>query len=214
MSNNYAQEFANRIPWQDILEPVGFRMNKEILYNGKIRITWMYDDGEINLSLFTCGATQDAFIFDWDHIEKARLPKLEATRKFRCNDNWAWARALLLEGIDLGDNLIDRIGRKAWTKFQQSSEEMAPEVRYVEALFQAMVDEELAKCSARDYAKQKFDELQFTQDGPATKPVSLEKFLESDIATNPYVIEDLLVSQGKVFVVAKAIGWSCLSKAS
>jgi len=58
--------------------------------------------------------------------------------------------------------------------------------------------------ASKDLAKSKFDELKFAQDTPPTSPVSLEKFLDSKISQNAYVIDDLLVSQGKVFLVAKA----------
>ena len=204
-NNNYAVEFARRIPWQDILEPIGFTMQKELLNSGETGITWTYNDGEDSLSLFTCGETDDAVIFDWNHVGSQTLSKLDAIRKFRCNGNWAWAKAILLEGIDMGENAIDKIGRKTWAKFQQSSNEMSPEVRYVsDALFQARVDDEFTNFASRDLAKAKNEELKFAQDGTPVEPISLEEFLGRELSANPFVIEDLLVSHGKVFLAAKA----------
>lgn len=203
--NNYAVEFARSIPWQNILEPIGFKMQKEILNSGETGVTWIYDDGQDSLSLFTCGEVDDAVIFDWNHVGKQTLSKLDAIRRFRCNGNWAWARAMLLEGIDIGDNAIDKIGRKTWAKFQQSSNEMSPEVRYVtDALFQAMSDDDLARLISKDFAKTRFEELQFARDGVPEEPVSLKEFLGCEMPTNAFVIEDLLVIQGKAFLAAKA----------
>lgn len=204
-NNQYAQEFARNIPWQDILEPFGFGMHKETLNSGETGITWTYNDGEVSLSLFTCGEIDDAVIFDWDHVGKQTLSKFDAIRRFRCNGNWSWAKAMLLEGIDIGGNAIDKIGRKTWAKFQQSSNEMSAEVRYVtDALYQARVDDEFFSLAARDLAKVKFEELKFAQDGTPVEPISLEEFLSSEMSSNAFVIEDLLVSQGKVFLAAKA----------
>jgi RecA-family ATPase len=53
-------------------------------------------------------------------------------------------------------------------------------------------------------AKSKFEELKFAQEGKPIEPVSLEKLLSSEISQSPYVIDDLLVAQGKAFLVAKA----------
>ena len=204
-NNNYVVEFAQSIPWQDILEPVGFTMKKETLNSGEIGITWTYDDGEDFVSLFTCGEVDDAVIFDWNHVGRQTLSKLDAIRKFRCNGNWAWAKALIMETIDAGMNSIDRIGRKVWAGYQQSSHEMSPEVRYtIDPLFQAVTDEEWVKIAAKDLAKSKFEELKFAQEGKPIEPVSLEKLLSSEISQSPYVIDDLLVAQGKAFLVAKA----------
>lgn len=206
-SRAYFENHSKLIPWRDILEPDGFKSEKLDRLRGSEEhaIGWTYDDGELRICLQTFGEDEPALIVDWNHVGNPRLTKLEALKKFRCGDNWAYTKALILESVNIGENTIDRIGRKRWEDYQQSSLEMSPEVRYVsDPLFQGMVDQELGAMIAKDYAKLKFDEMKFAQEGDPESAISLSEFLSRKIPQNKWIVDGLLIKSGKVFFAAKA----------
>ena len=206
-SRGYFENYSKLTLWRDILEPEGFRWERLEKINGSEEyvLGWTYDDGEFQICLQTFGEDEPAFILDWNHEGNHQLTKLEAIKKFRCGDNWAYTKALIAESVNIGENTIDRIGRKRWEHYQQSSLDMSPEVRYVsDPLFQGMVDQELGMKIAKDYAQVKSDEMKFAQEGEPESAISLSEFLSREIPQNKWIVDGLLIKSGKVFFAAKA----------
>jgi len=206
-SRQYFENYAKSIPWDDIFQPEGFTAEKGEKLRGtnEYDIVWKYDDGELNICIQTFGEEEPALILDWNHVGSQKLTKLEAIKKFRCGDNWAYTKALITESINIGENTIDKVGRKRWEEYQQSSLDMSPEVRYVsDPLFQGIVDQELGTLIAKDYARSKFDEAKFAQEGEPEKAISLTALLAMAIPKSKWLVEDLLMKAGKIFFAAQA----------
>ena len=206
-SRTYFENYAKQIPWQDIFEPEGFESEKLDKLRGSEEhaIGWLYDDGELRIYLQTFGEDEPALIVDWNHVGNPRLTKLEAIKKFRCGDNWAYTKALITESVNIGENTIDKVGRKRWDDYQQSSLEMSPEVRYIgDPLFQGMVDQDLGEMIAKDHAKSKFEEMKFAQEGESVKAVSLAELLAMAIPKSKWLVDGLLMKAGKIFFAAQA----------
>lgn len=206
-SRTHFENYAKQIPWQDIFEPEGFESEKLDKLRGSEEhaIGWLYDDGELRIYLQTFGEDEPALIVDWNHVGNPRLTKLEAIKKFRCGDNWAYTKALITESVNIGENTIDKVGRKRWDDYQQSSIEMSPEVRYIgDPLFQGMVDQDLGEMIAKDYAKTKFEEMKFAQEGESVKAVSLAELLATAIPKSKWLVDGLLMKAGKIFFAAQA----------
>ena len=205
-SNKHFLEYANQISWSEILEPVPFSSRFiEVLDDGTKVFEWTYDDGELCLTLQTFGEEAPALICDFDQKGSMMLNKFQAIKKFRCGDNWTFTKQLITESISNNDNLIDKISRKAWGNYLQSSSDMSPEVRYYsDPLFQALVDAELGSIASRELAKIKYSEMEYAQESSPVGPVSLNQFLTADFQDISWVIDGLLVSGGTVFLAAKA----------
>jgi hypothetical protein len=206
-SRTHFENYAKQIPWQDILEPEGFESEKLDKLRGSEEhaIGWSYDDGELSIHLQTFGEDEPALIVDWNHVGNPRLTKLEAIKKFRCGDNWAYTKALITESVNIGENTIDKVGRKRWDDYQQSSLEMSPEVRYIgDPLFQGMVDQDVGEMIAKDYAKSKFEEMKFAQEGESVKAISLAELLATAIPKSKWLVDGLLMKAGKIFFAAQA----------
>jgi hypothetical protein len=206
-SRKYLEEYAKQMPWKEILGPVDFREVQVDVLNSDLTpvLNWTFDKGGLILTIQTYGEEEDALILDWNHQGSQRLSKLDAIKKFRCGENWVNTKAFILEGISQGGNTIDKVSRLHWSEYQQSSIEMAPDVRYVsDPLFQAIVDSEFGSMIARDMARSKFEEMQFAQEGEPTPAIALRDLLQKKIDTNKWVVQDLLIKAGKVFLAAKA----------
>lgn len=205
-SNRYLEEYAKSILWKDIFGPVEFVDTQvDSLTDSTPVIDWKFSKGDLTLIIETYGEDEPALILDWSHQGSQRLTKLEAIKKFRCGDNWAYTKAFILEGVNQGGNTIDKVSRLQWNEYQQSSLEMAPEVRYVsDPLFQAIVDSEFGSLVARDMARSKFEEMQFAQEGEPSLAISLRDLLARKIEQNKWIVENLLIKAGKVFLAAKA----------
>lgn len=206
-SRQYLENYAKSIPWIDIYSPVGFSYKKLDKLNGSDEyvIGWIYDDGELRICIQTFGEDEPALIVDSNHVGNSILTKLEAIKKFRCGDNWAYTKAVLTESVNIGENTIDKVGRKRWEDYQQSSLEMSPEVRYVgDPLFQGIVDQELGTIIAKDYAKSKFEEMKFAQEGEPVKAISLAALLATAIPKSKWLVDGLLMKAGKIFFAAQA----------
>jgi hypothetical protein len=205
-TKKFLEEYAKGIPWKTILEGVGFTSKQvELLNSGHQLLEWTYDDGEMQTYLQTWSEDEPAMITDYSHIGSLRLSKFEAIKRFRCGDDWNNARALIMEANNLEANVIDRIGRKHWDNYLQTSAEMSPEVRYImDPLFQSQVDAELGFLTTRDLAKSKFEEMKFAQEGEPVMAISLVSLLATAIPKNKWIVEDLLMKAGKIFFAAKA----------
>lgn len=176
-----------------------------MLDSGHALLDWFYDDGELQMQLQTWSEDEPALIIHFSHTGSRQLTKFEAIKKFRCCDDWNNAKALIMEASELEGNVIDRIGRKHWDKYIQTSSEMSPEVRYImEPLFQFQVDSELGHLTTRDLAKSKFEEMKFAQEGEPVIAISLISLLATPIPKSKWVVEDLLMKAGKIFFAAKA----------
>ena len=206
-ARQYLEEYAKSMLWKNILGPVDFKETQVDVLNSNSTpiLDWTFSKGGLNLTIQTYGEDEDALILDWNHQGSQRLSKLEAIKKFRCGDSWAYTKAFILEAVNQGGNTIDKVSRLQWDEYQQSSLEMAPEVRYIsDPLFQAIVDSEFGSLVARDMARSKFEEMQFAQEGEPTPAISLSDLLLKKIELNKWVVKDLLIRAGKVFLAAKA----------
>jgi len=205
-SRQYFEEYAKGISWKEILGSVNFtEVQVGTLEDLTPILDWEYKDGDLKLTIETYGEDEPAMILDWNHKGNPRLSKLDALKKLRCGDNWAYTKAFILEGVSQGENKIDIVSRLEWDSYQQSALEMAPEVRYVsDPLFQALVDTELGSLIAKDMARSKFEEMQFALEGTPVPAISLNNLMEKDIEIDKWVVQDLLIKAGKVFLAAKA----------
>lgn len=206
VTRQFLEEYSKAIPWRTILESVGFSSEVvERLDSGHLLLDWTYDDGEMKTYLQTWSEDEPAIITDFNHTGSPTLSKFDAIKRFRCGDDWNNARALIVEALNLEGNVIDRIGRKFWEKYQQSSSEMSPEVRYVtDPLFQSQVDAELGSIATKDLAKSRYEEMKFAQEGEPVRAILLREFIARKIPKNKWVVEGLLIKCGKVFFAAKA----------
>lgn len=206
-SRQFLEEYAKGMLWKDILGPVEFIAKQVDVLRSDLTpvLDWEFKKDGLNLIIETYGEDEPALILDWAHQGSQRLTKLDAIKKFRCGDSWAYTKAFILEGVNQGGNMIDKVSRLQWNEYQQSSLEMAPEVRYIsDPLFQAIVDSEFGSLVARDMARSKFEEMQFAQEGEPSRAISLRDLLALRIEQNKWVVEDLLIKAGKVFLAAKA----------
>ena len=128
-SRQYLEEYAKSMLWKDILGPVDFTETQvDVLRSDSTPVLdWKFSKGSLNLTIQTYGEDEPAVILDWNHQGSQLLSKLEAIRKFRCGDSWAYTKAFILEGVSQGGNTIDKVSRLQWEEYQQSSLEMAPE---------------------------------------------------------------------------------------
>lgn len=206
VTRQFLEEYSKAIPWRTLLESVGFSSQVvERLNSGHLLLDWTYDDGEMKTYLQTWSEDEPAMITDFNHTGSHILSKFDAIKRFRCGDDWNNAKALIVEALNLEENVIDRIGRKHWEKYLQSSAEMSPEVRYItDPLFQSQVDAELGSIAAKDLAKARYEEMKFAQEGEPVKAIRLREFIAHEIPKNKWVVEGLLIKCGKVFFAAKA----------
>jgi hypothetical protein len=205
-SNGFYEEYAKGLLWSEIFisESISTKV-VDTLDDGISVIEWTYDDGEHKLILQTFGEDDPALICDFNHKGSMMLTKLEAIKKFRCNNNWTYTKQLIVESVSNGENTLDKISRKMWGNYLQSSSEMSPEVRYYsDPLFQAVVDAELGSISSRELAKIKYNEMEFALEGEPTPAISLTDLLAQNVQKTKWAIEDLLIMFGKVFLAAKA----------
>jgi hypothetical protein len=201
------EEYAKSFLWSDIFESANFSSRKvdTLKSDGTPIIEWTYDDGELFLAIQTFGEDEPALICDFDHKGTMMLTKFQALKKFRGQNNWTYTKQFIVEGISNGENTVDKISRKIWGNYLQSSSEMAPEVRYYsDPLFQAVVDAELGSLSSRELAKIKYNEMEFALEGEPTPAISLTELLSQNIQKTKWAIEGLLIMCGKVFLAAKA----------
>jgi hypothetical protein len=206
-SNELYEEYAKSFLWSDIFESANFSSRKvdTLKSDGTPIIEWTYDDGELFLAIQTFGEDEPALICDFDHKGTMMLTKFQALKKFRGQNNWTYTKQFIVEGISNGENTVDKISRKIWGNYLQSSSEMAPEVRYYsDPLFQAVVDAELGSLSSRELAKIKYNEMEFALEGEPTPAISLTELLSQNIQKTKWAIEGLLIMCGKVFLAAKA----------
>jgi hypothetical protein len=205
-SRQYFEEYAKSISWKEILGSANFiEVQVDTLKDSTPVLDWKYRNADLKLIIQTYGEDEPAMILDWNHKGNPRLSKLDALKKFRCGDNWSHTKALILEGVSQGGNMIDKVSRLEWDSYQQSALEMAPEVRYyTDSLFQAVVDAERDSLSARELAKIKFHEMEFALEGTPTPAISLTNLLAQKVQSTKWAIEDLLIMFGKVFLAAKA----------
>jgi hypothetical protein len=205
-SNGFYEEYAKGFLWSEIFNSDSISTKVvDSLNNGTSVIEWKYDDGELQLVIQTFSEDEPALICDFNHKGSMMLTKLEAIKKFRCNNNWTYTKQLIIEGVSNGENTLDKISRKLWGNYLQSSSEMSPEVRYYsDPLFQAVVDAELGSISAKELAKVKFNEMEFALEGEPTPAISLTDLLSQKVQNTKWAIEGLLIMFGKVFLAAKA----------
>lgn len=205
-TKRFLEEYSKGITWEEILTDPGFTSKKEdVLDSGEDVLGWTYDDGEMYAYLQTWSEDEPALIVDFNHVGNRMLTKFEAIKKFRCGEDWSNAKAFILEGYGLGDNVVDRIGRKNWEEYLQTSADMAPDVRYVtDPLFQSQVDTEIGNLITKDLAKSIFEEMKFAQEGEPSRAVPLSELLARKIPENKWIVDGLLMKNGKAFFAAKA----------
>jgi len=205
-SNGFYEEYAKELLWSEIFASESISNKVVDTIDDEIPVVeWTYDDGELKLTLQTFGEDEPALICDFSHKGSMMLTKLDAIKKFRCNGSWTLTKQLIVEGVSNGENTLDKISRKMWGNYLQSSSEMSPEVRYYsDPLFQAVVDAELGSISSRELAKIKYNEMEFALEGEPTPAISLTDLLAQNVQKTKWAIEDLLIMFGKVFLAAKA----------
>jgi hypothetical protein len=205
-SNGFYEEYAKGFLWSEIFASESISTKVVDTIDDEIPVVeWTYDDGELKLIMQTFGEDEPALICDFSHKGSMLLTKLEAIKKFRCNNSWTYTKQLIVEGISNGENTLDKVSRKMWGNYLQSSSEMSPEVRYYsDPLFQAVVDAELGSISSRELAKIKYNEMEFALEGEPTPAISLTDLLAQNVQKTKWAIEDLLIMFGKVFLAAKA----------
>jgi hypothetical protein len=205
-SRSELEELAKGISWKDILEPCSFTgVQVDTLADSTPVISWQFDDGELNLVIQTYGENDPAMILDINHLGNFRLSKFDALKKFRCGDNWVYAKALILEGVSQGGSTLDKIGRKLWGSSQHSNADLTPTAKYIDdPLFQSLVDTEYVSLTSRDLARSKFEEMQFALEGEPVPAISLNELLSKLIEESKWVIDGLLIVGGTAFLAAKA----------
>ena len=204
--NGFYEEFAKGFLWSEIFASESISNKVVDTIDDEIPVVeWTYDDGELKLIMQTFGEDDPALICDFSHKGSMLLTKLEAIKKFRCNNSWTYAKQLILESVSNGENTLDKVSRKLWGNYLQSSSEMSPEVRYYsDSLFQAMVDADELSIASRELAKLKYNEMEFALEGEPTPAISLTDLLAQNVQKTKWAIEDLLIMFGKVFLAAKA----------
>jgi hypothetical protein len=205
-SNGFYEEYAKGFLWSEIFASETISTKVVDTIDDEIPVVeWTYDDGELKLIMQTFGEDDPALICDFNHKGSMLLTKLEAIKKFRCNNSWTYAKQLILESVSIGENTLDKVSRKMWGNYLQSSSEMSPEVRYYsDSLFQAMVDADELSIASRELAKLKYNEMEFSLEGEPTPAISLTDLLAQNVQKTKWAIEDLLIMFGKVFLAAKA----------
>lgn len=205
-SNGFYEEYAKGFLWSEIFASESISNKVVDTIDDEIPVVeWTYDDGELKLIMQTFGEDDPALICDFSHKGSMLLTKLEAIKKFRCNNSWTYAKQLIIESVSNGENTLDKVSRKMWGNYLQSSSEMSPEVRYYsDSLFQAMVDADELSIASRELAKLKYNEMEFALEGEPTPAISLTDLLAQNVQKTKWAIEDLLIMFGKVFLAAKA----------
>jgi hypothetical protein len=205
-SNGFYEEYAKGFLWSEIFASESISTKVVDTIDDEIPVVeWTYDDGELKLIMQTFGEDDPALICDFSHKGSMLLTKLEAIKKFRCNNSWTYAKQLILESVSNGENTLDKVSRKMWGNYLQSSSEMSPEVRYYsDSLFQAMVDADELSITSRELAKLKYNEMEFALEGKPSPAISLTDLLAQNVQKTKWAIEDLLIMFGKVFLAAKA----------
>ena len=204
---HFLENMANQYSWGNILEPAGFnsRQTDTLRDTKEPVLSWIFDDGEHFLEIQTFDENSPALIVDFSHQGNQMLTKFEAIKKFRCDGDWNYTKALIIEGLSLQQNVIDQIARKKWEQYMHSSSQMAAEVRYIaDPLFQASVDSKTSKLVEDDFANQRFLEMQFALEGEPQRSVSLKELLAKIIQKSKWVIDSLLPLGARVFLVAQA----------
>jgi len=200
------EKLALAITWASILEVAGYvRHEVEKLKSGETLYEWIYDKDGIVSKILTWNEASHGMIVDLDHTGRHEITKLEAIQRLRCGGSFALTKTLLLEAVTLGDNSIDKIGRINWSNYVHTSNEMAPEVLYYTSeVFQAQVDAELSSLISKEFAKAKFEELKFAQEGEPHPSQTLKDFLGEVFSASKWIVEGLFPVSGKVFLAAKA----------
>jgi hypothetical protein len=200
------EKIALAINWAAILETAGYvRREVERLTSGEMLYEWVYEKNGVLSIIQTWSEDSPGIIMDWEHSGRREITKFDAILRLRCDGSFALAKTLLMEAVTLGDNAIDKIGRMNWRDYMQSSNEMAPEVLYYTSeVFQAQVDTELSNLISKEFAKTKFEELKFAQEGEQQPSQTLKEFLGAVFSASKWIIEGLFPVSGKVFLAAKA----------
>ena len=200
------EKLALALTWASILEVAGYiRYEVQKLNSGEMLYEWIYDKDGIVSKIQTWSETSHGMIVDLNHTGCHEITKMEAIIRLRCGGSFALAKTLLLEAVTLGDNSIDKIGRMNWRDYVQSSNEMSPEVLYYTSeVFQAQVDLELSNLISKEFAKSKFEELKFAQEGEPHPSQTLKDFLGEVFSASKWIVEGLFPVSGKVFLAAKA----------
>lgn len=200
------EKIALEITWAAILETAGYvRREVERLNSGEMLYEWLYEKNGVVSIIQTWSEDSPGIIMDWEHSGHREITKFDAILRLRCDGSFALAKTLLLEAVTLGDNSIDKIGRMNWRDYVQSSNEMAPEVLYYTSeVFQAQVDAELSNLISKEFAKAKFEELKFAQEGAPQPSQTLKEFLGEVFSESKWIVDGLFPVSGKVFLAAKA----------
>lgn len=206
-TKQFLEKLAETFSWGSIFNPVGFwsRQVDVLNENGLPIYRWTYDDGEFFLEIETFGEDCPALVLERGAIGGQLLTKFEAISKFRCGGDWTKTKNLIIEGIGIEENVIDKISRKQWNEYMQSSIEMSPDVRYVtDPVFQAAVDSKVGNLLEENFAKSRMIEMEFAQEGEPERAIPLKDLLSKVISQSKWVLESLLPRFGRVFLVARA----------
>jgi hypothetical protein len=200
------EKLATSKDWVSILEPAGYlRQIVERLNSGEILYQWVFDRDGIYSEIQTWSETESGIIIDLEHKGKRELSKFDAILRLRCGGDFNLAKKLLTETLVLGESPIDQIGRIKWREYLQTANEMSPDVLYYTSeLFQAQADAELSALISKEYAKNRFEELAFAQEGEHPQALTLKEITNLIFEGPLWVIESLMMAGSKTFIAAKA----------
>jgi hypothetical protein len=200
------EKLATSKDWVSILEPAGYlRQIVERLNSGEILYQWVFDRDGIYSEIQTWSETESGIIIDLEHKGKRELSKFDAILRLRCGGDFNLAKKLLTETLVLGESPIDQIGRIKWREYLQTANEMSPDVLYYTSeLFQAQADAELSALISKEYAKNRFEELAFAQEGEHPQALTLKEITNLIFEGPLWVIKSLMMAGSKTFIAAKA----------
>lgn len=192
--------------WASILGPAGYRRSLvEQLNSGEMLYQWIFDKDGILSEIQTWSEDEPGIVIDLDHKGKRELSKFDAILRLRCGGDFNLAKKLLTETLVLGESPIDQVGRLNWREYLQTSNEMSPDVLYYTSeIFQAHADTELITLIAKEYARTRFEELMFSQEGEHPKSLTLGELKRQVFEGDIWIIEDLMQAGSKTFIAAKA----------